>query len=139
MVVLPLETIAQLFQKLAASNDQELSRVFDAMCANPILVGGTNRFDSLFIKALAGRGITKNGGESVRGISIKKQDGGTVGIALKILDGNFRAMPIATMKLLEHLQLLSDDELKKLDKFRMKILKNHNQQDIGRIEAVIDA
>ena len=48
-------------------------------------------------------------------------------------------MPIATMKLLEHLQLLSDDELKKLDKFRMKILKNHNQQDIGRIEAVIDA
>ena len=134
-----LETIARLFQKLAAGNHQELSRVFVAMCANPILVGGTNRFDSLFIEALAGRGITKIGGESVRGISIKKQDGGTVGIALKILDGNFRALPIATTKLLEHLQLLSDDELKKLDKFRTKILKNHNQQDIGRIEVVIDA
>ena len=136
---LTLETIAQLFQKLAASNDQELSRVFDAMCANPILVGGTNRFDSLFIEALAGRGITKIGGESVRGISIKKPSGGSVGIALKVLDGNFRAMPIATMKLLEHLQLLSDDELKKLDKFRTKILKNHNQLEIGRIEAVVDA
>ena len=47
-----LETIARLFQKLGAGNDQELSRVFDAMCANPILVGGTNRFDSLFIEAL---------------------------------------------------------------------------------------
>ena len=74
-----LETIARLFQKLAAGNNQEVSRVFDAMCANPILVGGTNRFDSLFIEALAGRGITKIGGESVRGISIKKPSGGSLG------------------------------------------------------------
>ena len=133
-----LETIAQLFQKLAASNDQELSRVFDAMCANPILVGGTNRFDSLFIEALAGRGITKIGGESVRGISIKKPIGGSVGIALKVLDGNFRAMPIATMRLLEHLELLNPVELEKLDKFRMKILRNHNQLEIGRIEAIVE-
>ena len=133
-----LETIARLFQKLGAGNHQELSRVFDAMCANPILVGGTNRFDSLFIEALAGRGITKIGGESVRGISIKKPSGGSVGIALKVLDGNFRAMPIATMSLLEHLELLNPVELEKLDKFRIEILRNHNQLEIGRIEAVVE-
>jgi L-asparaginase II len=108
------------------------------MCANPILVGGTNRFDSLFIEALAGRGITKIGGESVRGISIKKPSGGSVGIALKVLDGNFRAMSIATMKLLEHLELLNPVELEKLDKFRMEILRNHNQLEIGRIEAIVE-
>jgi L-asparaginase II len=133
-----LETIARLFQKLGAGNHQELSRVFDAMCANPILVGGTNRFDSLFIEALAGRGLTKIGGESVRGISIKKPSGGSVGIALKVLDGNFRAMSIATMKLLEHLELLNPVELEKLDKFRMKILRNHNQLEIGRIETIVE-
>ena len=109
------------------------------MCAHPEMVGGTNHFDSIFIDALAGRGITKIGGEAIRGITIKKPGGGCIGIALKVLDGNFRALPIATMKLLEHLQLLSDDELKKLDKFRTKILKNHNQLEIGRIEAVVDA
>jgi len=133
-----LETIARLFQKLAAGETPELSRVFDAMCSHPHLVGGTNHFDSLFIEALAGRGITKVGGESVRGVALKKPNGGSIGIALKILDGNFRALPLATMKLLEHLELLTDAELQKLFKFRMKILKNHNQLKIGRIEAIVE-
>ena len=133
-----LETIARLFQKLAAGETPELSRVFDAMCSHPHLVGGTNHFDSLFIEALAGRGITKVGGESVRGVALKKPNGGSIGIALKILDGNFRALPLATMKLLEHLELLTDAELQKLYKFRTKILKNHNQLKIGRIEAIVE-
>ena len=136
---MPLETVAGLFQKLGSREYPELSRAFNVMCAHPEMVGGTNHFDSIFIDALAGRGITKIGGEAIRGITIKKLGGGCIGIALKVLDGNFRALPIATMKLLEHLQLLSDDELIKLDKFRTKILKNHNQLEIGRIEAVVDA
>ena len=78
------------------------------------------------------------GGESVRGVALKKPNGGSIGIALKILDGNFRALPLATMKLLEHLELLTDAELQKLYKFRTKILKNHNQLKIGRIEAIVE-
>ena len=133
-----LETIAGLFQTLATGNEPELKRVFKAMCSCPDLVGGSNHFDSNFIKALTGRGVTKVGGESVRGIALKTQDKGPVGIALKILDGNFRALPVATMKLLEHLELLTEEELQNLDKFRTKILKNHNQIEIGRIEAHVE-
>ena len=133
-----LETIAGLFQTLAAGNEPELKRVFKAMSSCPDLVGGSNHFDSNFIKALTGRGVTKVGGESVRGIALKTQDKGPVGIAIKILDGNFRALPVATMKLLEHLELLTKKELKNLDKFRTKILKNHNQMEIGRIEAHVE-
>ena len=133
-----LETIAGLFQTLAAGNEPELKRVFKAMCSCPDLVGGSNHFDTNFIKALTGRGVTKVGGESVRGIALKTQDKGPVGIALKILDGNFRALPVATMKLLEHLELLTEEELQNLDKFRTKILKNHNQIEIGRIEAHVE-
>ena len=133
-----LETIAGMFQTLAAGNEPELKRVFKAMCACPDLVGGSNHFDSNFIKALTGRGVTKVGGESVRGIALKTQDKGPVGIAIKILDGNFRALPVATMKLLEHLELLTEEELQNLDKFRTKILKNHNQIEIGRIEAHVE-
>ena len=133
-----LETIAGLFQTLAAGNEPELKRVFKAMSSCPDLVGGSNHFDSNFIKALTGRGVTKVGGESVRGIALKTQDKGPVGIAIKILDGNFRALPVATMKLLEHLELLTEEELQNLDKFRTKILKNHNQIEIGRIEAHVE-
>ena len=133
-----LETIAGMFQTLAAGNEPELKRVFKAMCSCPDLVGGSNHFDTNFIKALTGRGVTKVGGESVRGIALKTQDKGTVGIAIKILDGNFRALPVATMKLLEHLELLTEKELQNLDKFRTKILKNHNQIEIGRIEAHVE-
>ena len=133
-----LETIAGLFQTLAAGNEPELKRVFKAMSSCPDLVGGSNHFDTNFIKALTGRGVTKVGGESVRGIALKTQDKGPVGIAIKILDGNFRALPVATMKLLEHLELLTEEELQNLDKFRTKILKNHNQIEIGRIEAYVE-
>ena len=133
-----LETIAGLFQTLAAGNEPELKRVFKAMSSYPDLVGGSNHFDTNFIKALTGRGVTKVGGESVRGIALKTQDKGSVGIAIKILDGNFRALPVATMKLLEHLELLTEEELQNLDKFRTKILKNHNQMEIGRIEAHVE-
>ena len=133
-----LETIAGMFQTLAAGNEPELKRVFKAMSSCPDLVGGSNHFDTNFIKALTGRGVTKVGGESVRGIALKTKDKGPVGIAIKILDGNFRALPVATMKLLEHLELLTEEELQNLDKFRTKILKNHNQIEIGRIEAHVE-
>jgi len=133
-----LETIAGLFQSLAAGNEPELKRVFKAMSSCPDLVGGSNHFDTNFIKALTGRGVTKVGGESVRGIALKTKDKGPVGIAIKILDGNFRALSVATMKLLEHLELLTEEELQNLDKFRTKILKNHNQMEIGRIEAHVE-
>jgi len=40
---------------------------------------------------------------------------------------------------LEHLELLNPVELEKLNKFRMKILRNHNQLEIGRIEAIVES
>ena len=133
-----LETIANMFQKLARGEKIELKRVFNAMASHPLLVGGTNNFDSSFIQALAGRGVTKVGGESVRGISIRTKKYGPMGIAMKVLDGNFRVLPIATMKLLEHLEILEEDEQKQLSHYSTKILKNHNNLDVGKIEAYID-
>ena len=133
-----LKTIAEIFQSLASCKKPELKRVYDAMVAYPELVGGTNHFDSMFISALDGRGITKVGGESVRGISLNTEKYGPIVVSLKILDGSFRAMPLAVMKLLEHLELLSEDEKNKLHKFRTKKLTNHNGIQVGHIEAHVD-
>ena len=134
-----LESLATMFQKLGSGEYDELNRIFNAMSKYPMMIGGTNNFDTDFIEALDGRGITKIGGESIRGITLKTTDGDSIGIALKVLDGNFRALPVATMALLNHLKLLSDIEAKTLNKFNTKIIKNHNQLEIGRIEAMIES
>ena len=127
-----------MFQKFASGYKVELKRVFNAMASHPLMVGGSDNFDSTFIKVLKGRGVTKVGGESIRGISIKTDEFGPVGIAIKILDGNFRALPIATIKLLDHLDILNDKEKDQLSCYGTRILKNHNNLEIGRIEAYID-
>ena len=87
---LTIEMIAVLFQKLGSGKKEELERVFTAMADNPYLIGGEKNFDTQFIKALKGSGVTKVGGESVRGITIKTKNRGCIGLAIKILDGNFR-------------------------------------------------
>ena len=133
-----LKTIAELFQSLASCKKPELKRVYDSMVSYPELVGGTNHFDSMFISALDGRGVTKVGGESIRGISLNTEKYGPIGVSIKILDGSFRAMPLAVMKLLEHLELLSEDEKNKLHKFKTKKLTNHNGLQVGHIEAHVD-
>ena len=42
------------------------------------------------------------------------------------------------MKLLEHMELLEGQELDQLDQFKSSILTNHNEIEVGRIEAYID-
>jgi len=133
-----LESLAIMFQKLGSGEYEELNRVFNAMSKHPMMISGTNNFDTEFIEALHGRGITKIGGESIRGITLKTKNRESIGIALKVLDGNFRALPVATITLLDHLKLLSDSEAKILNKFKTKIIRNHNQLEIGRIEATVE-
>ena len=133
-----LESIAKLYQMLAKAERKELKVIFDLMSKYPNYIGGTDSFDSLFNRIMKGKAVTKIGAESVRGISVKKEDGESIGIALKILDGNTRALSGVTVTLLEHLGLLKNQELEKLSIFKNKIIKNHNGFDVGRIEVVIE-
>ena len=133
-----LDTIARLYQILSSGKYQELERAYNAMVSYPYNVAGKGHFDTKFIEALRGKGVTKGGGESVRGIAMRDRDGKNLGIALKVLDGNARAMPIATLKLLEHLDLLTKVELSKLDEFRKRDRKNCREKKIGQIEVYIE-
>ena len=108
------------------------------MASYPYNVAGKGHFDTKFIEALKGKGVTKGGGESVRGIALRERDGKNIGIALKVLDGNARAMPIATLKLLEHLDLLTKKELARLNEFRKRDRKNCSDKSIGQIEVYIE-
>ena len=137
-VFFTLETIARLYQTLSSGKYPELERAYNAMVSYPYNVAGKGHFDTKFIEALGGKGVTKGGGESVRGIALRERDGKNLGVALKVLDSNARAMPIATLKLLEHLDLLTKVELSKLDGFRKRDRKNCREKNIGQIEVYIE-
>lgn len=130
-----LHSIAILFQKLASGDYPVLSRLYDAMVTHPYLVAGRKRFDTDFMEAMSGRAVTKVGGEAVRGLGIRKKDGSVIGIALKVLDGNQRADPVATMLLLGQLKLLTENEAQELVKYEKTKLYNHRKIHVGNITA----
>ena len=134
---LSLHSIAGLFQKLGSGKYPELTEAYMAMSKHPYLIGGKNRFDTEFNSILNGRGICKAGGEAIRGIVLKTQKHGLMGIAIKVLDGNQRAIEVATMATLNHLKVLKDEETKKLLQYKSKPLYNHRKTHIGDIIAKI--
>ena len=69
---MPLYNIALMYQKLASGEHGDMNVLYEAMISHPMLVAGTNRFDTDFILALDGRAVTKVGGEAVRGLGIRK-------------------------------------------------------------------
>ena len=134
---IPLYNIALMFQKLAGSNFPELNVLYDAMTSNPYLIAGKNRFDTDFIEVMDGRAVTKVGGEAVRGLGIRKNNGEVYGIALKVLDGNQRCSPQVAIAIMKEMDLLSMDEMNLLDKHISTTLKNHRKLEVGSIEVEI--
>lgn len=72
-------------------------RITDAMVANPGLVAGHDRFDTVAMSLLAGAVVTKSGAEGVRAAALR---GKGIGLAVKIDDGATRAADIAMAALL---------------------------------------
>ena len=134
---LTLEEIAKLFQELGLNKFSELTTTYNLMTKHPYLIAGKNRFDTDFNKATNGRGITKIGGEGIRGMVLKTKKYGIVGIAQKVLDGNQRVNDVAIMTILNHLDLLQPSEKEKLQKYKTKKLFNHNKIYIGDIRGLI--
>ena len=130
---LPLFNIALMYQKFAGGNYDELNTLFDAITSNPYLIAGQDRFDTDFIKAMAGNAVTKVGGEGVRGVGIRTAKGETYGVALKVLDGNQRCSPIATVAVLDELDLLTKDQSEKLSSYKKIGLQNHRKIETGII------
>ena len=131
---LSIQTIASLFQKLGSNNYPELTEAYQAMTKHPYLIGGKNRFDTEFTFALNGRGVCKAGGEAIRGIVIKTKKYGLTGIAIKVLDGNQRAIEVATMGVLNYLNILKEREKIRLLRYESKPLYNHQKIHIGDIK-----
>ncbi|HBN07560.1 MAG TPA: L-asparaginase [Cyanobacteria bacterium UBA8530] len=124
---LPLENLARGFARMEGF---EAGRaVVEAMGSHPYLVGGQGKFDTTLMQASMGRLISKGGGEGVHAGLIKGQG---IGWAVKILDGNRRAVPSVVLSLLERLgQRIPLDRLKRETRF------NHRGEAIGEIRSLL--
>jgi len=115
-----------------------LTRVRDAMLANPEMVAGTrDRLDTSVMKAAPGRLVSKGGMEALRGLAIlpgaSPSPPGASGIALKIEDGDGhdRATWAATVEALAQAGVLDAAALRQLARY-------HRPADVdphGRVAA----
>jgi L-asparaginase II len=128
---LSLDRMARAYARLgtASGRGEEIpARVTRAMGANPFLVGGTDRLDSIIIEETNGRVITKVGAEGVHSGVILATG---VGFALKVEDGNARAQQPALIQLLLELGALSDPLPAHLADLLRKPVKNSRGEIVG--------
>lgn len=135
---LPLAALARVFALLAAperapaAHENGLRRVRDAMRAHPEMVGGTGRFCTAFLSAGAGRWVGKAGAEGVYGVGVLETG---EGFAIKIEDGNSRAVYPAVLSVMSQLGHLSPDSEQALSEFGPLQVKNVAGTAVGEIRA----
>jgi len=109
-----------------------INTILSAITKFPLLIGGNNRFDSEIIKSTKGRIFCKGGAE---GVLLFADFANKIGGAIKILDGNTRAIPAITMKVFIKFELLSKNEIKELSHWIIQRLTNYAKKNIGKIIA----
>jgi len=101
---LSLQNMAAVFSRLSGLDGGAV--VVEAMRARPDLVGGRGALDTALMRALPGW-VAKRGAEGL----LCAASGDGLGIAVKVEDGNPRALPAAVATLVKGLGLELPDEL----------------------------
>jgi L-asparaginase II len=91
------------------------------------------------MRASAGAIVSKGGAEGYQGLGIRTPDGRSVGVALKIEDGNARAKGPVLVAVLEALGLVEPAVQARLESLRRPPIMNHRQQVVGEMRAVLGA
>ena len=131
----PLERLALGFARLAfRGGDAVYGRapqiLADAMTANPEMVSGEGRSDLALMRAGRGDWVAKIGAEGVQGIGIR---GAGIGIAIKVGDGNKRALRPVIASVLEQLRLLDAKSRAELADWFAPVVTNYRGIATGRI------
>lgn len=135
---LPLTALARGFLELAVARDDRgdfeaaLCRMRSAMLAHPVLVSGERRFDYDVTRYFAGRVVCKGGAEGLQAIGVVDPP---LGIAVKVLDGQARALgPICTA-VLEQLRLFDGPVPAALEGYACPRVRNLRKLLTGEIVA----
>jgi L-asparaginase II len=137
---LPLARLATALARVA--NPEGLAPVRRAACErllaaaarHPELVAGhRKRLCTDLLRVAQGRLFPKIGGEAVYVIGVR---GAGRGLAVKIDDGEARALPAVVLALCERFGLLDAAELRALSAWRAGPLRNWAGIEVGRVEAL---
>lgn len=138
---IPLASLAVAYARFGTGSDPgrersaAMLRLRDACMAHPVMVAGSERFDTAMMQALPGRVFTKTGAEGVFTIAIPELG---LGAALKCRDGATRAAEVACAHLVESMleesdSKLSQAEVKALKELCNPVLKNRNEIVVGSL------
>jgi L-asparaginase II len=134
----PLSALAWGFAKLATGRGlaperaQAARRLRAAVAANPYLVAGTGRFDTVVMDVLGTRAFTKTGAEGVFCAALPEAG---LGVAIKCVDGAGRAAEAAMGAVLCRFVPMSQAERHLLAPRFSPTLVNWNGIAVGRIRA----
>jgi L-asparaginase II len=136
---MPLSRLARAYARLAqGGNDavygSALNDLFDAMTTHPEMVSGTGRTDLAFMQSAPGDWVAKVGAEGVQAIGVRSAG---IGIAVKVADGNPRALYTATISVLQQLGLLAASETSPLAKWAGPQLTNYAGTRTGEVRPVV--
>jgi L-asparaginase II len=129
---MPLSRLAQAFSRMAVGETPELAALAFAMTRHPDLVSGTARTDLALMQAGKGDWVSKIGADGVQALGVKSKG---IGIAVRIADGNKRALQVATVNVLQQLGLPLDAK-SALASHLHPVVRNFRGTEVGGIEAV---
>ncbi len=135
---IPLRNIAHGFAKfatgqgLAPERAKAATRLRKAVAAEPFMVAGTDRFDTVVMEALRERAFIKTGAEGVYCAALPEAG---LGIALKIEDGAGRAAETVMAALLRRFLKLDGDAAAVIAARTDHAMKNWNGIEVGRMRA----
>jgi L-asparaginase II len=135
---LPLKVLGSIYAQLAKPLDDSryfdtCKQIYSAMTSHPFMVSGTNCLDLVLMETGKGDWVSKMGAEAIQCIGIQSRGWG---IAIKIIDGNTRAMNTVVVEVLRQLHLLDDLEATSLGEYIRPGIKNFKGLKIGEIKPV---
>lgn len=131
-----LHNLARLYAELGAQQHHlhggHLKTIFQAMHQHPEFVRGDGDFNTDLIRAFSGRLVAKLGYEGVYGVALANG----VGLAVKVLDGNARALAPAILHVLTMLFSPQDSAFLALQKWEEPSMTNIHKVTVGHIRVI---
>ncbi|MFN2399547.1 MAG: asparaginase [Gemmatimonadaceae bacterium] len=130
---LPLQAMALAFARLGAGaqdSNEIPARIVTAMRAQPFLVGGTDRFDTVLMEETGGSVVAKVGAEGVHTVAVPDA---RLGFAVKAEDGAARAQYVAVLRMLQHLGVLQPSLPPRLAAFLRIPIQNTRGEIVGEV------
>jgi L-asparaginase II len=115
---------------LSNTRAQAIYRLHEAITNEPLYIAGHGSVVSELNEVSKGAVLAKTGAE---GIVTAALPGRGLGIAVKIVDGGTRARSVALLAILDHLNVLSDDEKHKLQAHMSPAIVNSRDLAVGEI------